>query len=354
MTQSTVSIGINGFGRMGRLVLRAAWGWSDLAFDHVNEPHGDAVTAAHLLKFDSVHGRWGPNVEGGGEWIAIDGKSVSYSQHPLPGEVPWDELGIEAVLECSGQFRTMESLAGYFDRGVRKVIVAAPVKEEGAVNLVLGVNDDLYDPVQHNVVTAASCTTNCLAPVVKVLHEGVGIRHGSITTLHDMTNTQVVVDAPHKDLRRARAASQSLIPTTTGSATAIGLIFPELEGRLNGLAVRVPMLNSSITDCAFEVERPTTVEEVNGLFQNAADGPLAGILGYEERPLVSVDYRDDPRSGIVDAPSTMVIDETQVKVLAWYDNEWGYANRLAELAQKVSQGTRAQADPGAARTPALD
>ncbi len=242
------------------------------------------------------------------------------------------------VLECTGRFRTMEALAPYFEAGVRKVIVAAPVKDAAALNIVLGVNDDRYDPDRHDVVTAASCTTNCLAPVVKAIHEGIGIRHGSITTLHDMTNTQVTVDAPHKDLRRARAASLSLIPTTTGSATAIGMIFPELEGRLNGLAVRVPLLNSSLTDCAFEVSRPTDVEEVNGLLRAAAEGPLQGILGYEERPLVSVDYRDDPRSAVVDAPSTMVIDETQVKVLAWYDNEWGYANRLVELARTVADG----------------
>ncbi len=329
-------IGINGFGRMGRLALRAAWGWSELAFAHVNEPHGDADTAAHLLKFDSIHGRWDRNVGAGDASLAIDGESIGYSRETAPDQVPWDELGIEVVLECSGQFRTTESLAAYFERGVRKVVVAAPVKEEGALNLVLGVNDELYDPQEHDVITAASCTTNCLAPVVKVIHEGIGIQHGSITTLHDMTNTQVVVDAPHKDLRRARAASVSMIPTTTGSATAIGLIFPELEGRLNGLAVRVPMLNSSITDCVFEVARPTDVDEVNELFAAAAAGPLAGILGYEERPLVSVDYKDDPRSGIVDAPSTMVIDGTQVKVLAWYDNEWGYANRLAELARTVA------------------
>ncbi len=354
MPELRTPIGINGFGRMGRLALRAAWGWSGLDFAHVNEPNGDASTAAHLLKFDSVHGRWHPNVNSGSDSIEIDGSSVSYSRRQLPGDVPWDELGIEVVLECSGQFRTMDTLTGYFERGVRKVIVAAPVKEEHALNLVLGVNDDLYDPDQHDVVTAASCTTNCLAPVVKVIHEGVGIRHGSITTLHDMTNTQVVVDAPHKDLRRARAASLSLIPTTTGSATAIGLIFPELEGRLSGLAVRVPMLNSSITDCVFEVDRSTTAEEVNELFRNAAEGALAGILGYEERPLVSVDYRDDPRSGIVDAPSTMVINETQVKVLAWYDNEWGYANRLAELTQKVAEQLPAAGDPSAAPAPALD
>ena len=321
---------------MGRLALRAAWGWSELSFVHVNELHGDAATAAHLLEFDSVHGRWDRNVDERDGKLAIDGELVGYSAHAEPGDVPWDELGVEIVLECSGKFRTLESLDAYFRRGVKKVIVAAPVKDPGALNLVMGVNDDLYDPAEHDVVTAASCTTNCLAPVVKVIHEGIGIEHGSITTLHDMTNTQSVVDAPHKDLRRARAASMSLIPTTTGSATAIGLIFPELEGKLDGLAVRVPLMNSSITDCVFEVSRETTVDAVNALLSQAADGPLSGILGYEERPLVSVDYVDDPRSGVVDGPSTMVTGGTQVKVLAWYDNEWGYANRLVELARKVA------------------
>ena len=336
MDRSNAAIGINGFGRMGRLALRAAWGWPDLRFLHVNEAHADAATAAHLLKFDSVHGRWDPNVEGDDGTLSIAGSDVGYSQHAAPGDVPWDELGVEIVLECSGQFRTLGSLDAYFRRGVQKVIVAAPVKDDRALNLVMGVNDELYDATEHDVVTAASCTTNCLAPVVKVIHEGIGIEHGSITTLHDMTNTQNVVDAPHKDLRRARAASMSLIPTTTGSATAIGLIFPELKGKLDGLAVRVPLMNSSITDCVFEVARETTVEEVNGLLSQAAKGPLAGILGYEERPLVSVDYVNDPRSGIVDGPSTMVTGATQVKVLAWYDNEWGYANRLVELARRVS------------------
>jgi glyceraldehyde 3-phosphate dehydrogenase len=328
-------VGINGFGRIGRLALRAAWGWPELEFVHVNEIAGDAGTAAHLLSFDSVHGRWSEQASGVDEAIAVNGSSVGYSSHAEPGLVPWDELGVEVVLECSGAFRTPEALEPYFERGVRKVIVAAPVRD-GALNVVVGVNDELYEPDTHHMLTAASCTTNCLAPVVKVIHEAIGIRHGAITTLHDITNTQTIVDAPHRDLRRARAASLSLIPTTTGSASAIGLIFPELEGRLNGLAVRVPMLNASLTDCVFEVERPTTVEEVNGLLSAAAGGPLAGILGYEERPLVSVDYRDDPRSSIVDALSTMVTDETQVKVLAWYDNEWGYANRLVELARAVA------------------
>jgi glyceraldehyde 3-phosphate dehydrogenase len=333
-------VAINGFGRMGRLALRAAWGRDDLQFVHVNEPEGDAATAAHLLCFDSVHGRWDRAASGDGDLLTVDGRALAYSDAAEPGGVRWDEHGVDVVLECSGRFRTMESLEPYFARGVKKVVVAAPVKDDRALNVVVGVNDDRYQPAVHDVVSAASCTTNCLAPVVKVLHEGLGIQRGSITTLHDVTNTQTIVDAPHKDLRRARAASLSLIPTTTGSATAIGLIFPELEGKLDGLAVRVPLLNASLTDAVFEVARPTTVEEVNALLQAAADGPLRGILGYEERPLVSVDYKDDPRSGIVDALSTMVTDHTQVKVLAWYDNEWGYANRMVELAATVAARLR--------------
>jgi glyceraldehyde 3-phosphate dehydrogenase len=328
-------IAINGFGRMGRLALRAAWGWPELSFVHVNEIAGDAATAAHLLTFDSIHGRWSEEVTGEDDALRINGSTIGYGAVAEPGEIPWGELGVEIVLECTGRFRTPELLEGYFRQGVRKVIVAAPVKGE-ALNIVVGVNDDLYDPERDRLLTAASCTTNCLAPVVKVIHESIGIEHGQITTLHDMTNTQSVVDAPHKDLRRARAANVSLIPTSTGSATAIGLIFPELEGKLNGLAVRVPLLNASLTDCVFEVARETSVEEVNWLLQAAAEGSLAGILGYESRPLVSVDYKDDPRSGIVDAPSTMVTDGTQVKILAWYDNEWGYANRLVELARAVA------------------
>ena len=333
-------VGINGFGRMGRLALRAAWEWPELEFVHVNEPNGDAATAAHLLAFDSVHGRWSESAEGGEDGLLLAGTRLGYSAASAPGDAPWEAAGVDIVLECSGRFRTMAALEPYFRQGVRKVVVAAPVKDPAALNVVMGVNDDRYEPDRHHVLTAASCTTNCLAPVVKTIHEGIGIDHGSVTTLHDLTNTQTVVDAPHRDLRRARAAGLSLIPTTTGSATAIGLIFPELEGRLNGLAVRVPLLNASLTDCVFEVSRPTGVEEVNGLLAAAAAGPLAGILGYEERPLVSVDYRGDPRSGVVDALSTMVVDGTQVKVLAWYDNEWGYANRLVELARALARGRR--------------
>ncbi len=328
-------IGINGFGRMGRLGLRAAWGSDALEFAYVNELEGDAATAAHLLTFDSVHGRWDRVASATRDALVVDDQAIPYGSAAVPADVPWAEHGVEIVVECSGRFRTPEALQAYFDAGVRKVVVAAPVKA-GALNIVMGINDHLYDPDEHHIVTAASCTTNCLAPLVKVLHEGIGIERGSITTLHDVTNTQTIVDAPHKDLRRARAASMSLIPTTTGSATAIGLIFPQLQGKLDGLAVRVPLLNASLTDAVFDVARETTVQEINQLLAAAAAGPLDGILGYEERPLVSIDFKDDPRSGIVDALSTMVTDGTQVKVLAWYDNEWGYANRMMELAAKVA------------------
>lgn len=337
-TDARVRVGINGFGRMGRLAFRAAFGWPEIEFAHINEIAGDAAVGAHLLEFDSVHGRWpGHAISGTGGALEVDGVRIPYTGAGTPGDAPWEDSGVDVVLECSGRFRTPESLAPYFARGVRKVVVAAPVKDAAALNVVMGVNDDRYEPARHDIVTAASCTTNCLAPVVKVLHEGIGIRHGAITTLHDLTNTQTIVDAPHKDLRRARAAGMSLIPTTTGSATAIGLIFPELQGRLDGHAVRVPLLNASLTDAVFEMSRPTSAEEVNGLLRAAAEGPLAGILGYEERPLVSVDYRGDARSSVIDAPSTMVVGGTQVKVYAWYDNEWGYANRLVELARLVAR-----------------
>ena len=331
-----IRVGINGFGRMGRLALRAGFGAEGVEFVHVNEVKGGPETAAHLLTFDSVHGRWARDVRAEADALVIDGKRIGFSACATPGEVPFRDAGVDVVLECSGKFRTAASLAPYFERGVKKVIVAAPVKE-GALNIVMGVNDHEYRPAEHHLLTAASCTTNCLAPVVKVIHEGLGIKHGVITTIHDLTNTQTVVDAPHKDLRRARASGMSLIPTGTGSATAITMIYPELKGKLNGLAVRVPLLNASLTDCVFEVARETTVEEVNGLLEKAANGGLRGILGYETRPLVSIDYKDDPRSSIVDALSTMVVDGTSVKILAWYDNEIGYVHRMVELAQKVGK-----------------
>ena len=321
---------------MGRLAFRAVWDYPDVSIVHVNEIKGGAATAAHLLEFDSVHGRWTRPTTVATDHFTVDGRRVAFTDALKPNEVAWEASGVDIVLECSGKLVTTESLEPYFERGVRKVVVAAPVKTKGALNIVMGVNDHLYSHEEHNIVTAASCTTNCLAPVVKAIHAGLGIRHGVITTIHDVTNTQVIVDAPHKDLRRARSALMSLIPTTTGSATAIALIYPELKGKLNGVAIRVPLLNASLTDCVFEVERETDVAEVNGLLKAAAEGGLNGILGYEQRPLVSVDYLNDPRSAIVDALSTMVTDGTQVKILAWYDNEWGYANRLVELARKVA------------------
>jgi glyceraldehyde 3-phosphate dehydrogenase len=333
-----IRVGINGFGRMGRLGLRAAWGrFPELEFVHVNEIVGDAACAAHLMKYDSVHGRWDRDVSADGQHIVIDGQKLGYSMAKTPGEVDWQALGVDMVLECSGKFKTVATLQPYFDRGVKKVLVSTPVKEPGVVNIVMGINDHLYDPAQHQIVTSASCTTNCLGPVVKVVLENLGIRHATMTTIHDITNTQTIIDLAHKDLRRARANSLSLIPTTTGSARAIIEIFPELKGKIDGIAVRVPLLNASLTDIAFEVERPTTVAEVNALFQAAAHGPLQGILGYEELPLVSIDYKTDPRSSIVDALSTMVVDGTLVKVFAWYDNEWGYVNRMVELAAKIAR-----------------
>ncbi|MGH1450766.1 MAG: ArsJ-associated glyceraldehyde-3-phosphate dehydrogenase [Pseudomonadaceae bacterium] len=333
----TIKVGINGFGRIGRLALRAAWDWPELEFVQINDPAGDAATHAHLLNFDSVHGRWNHEAGHGTDSIVIEGRTVRLTASKAIADTDWS--GCDLVIEASGKMKTVAALQAYLDQGVKRVVVSAPVKEAGALNVVLGVNEHLFDPAQHRIVTAASCTTNCLAPVVKVIHEHLGIRHGSITTIHDLTNTQSILDQPHKDLRRARACGMSLIPTSTGSATAIAEIFPDLKGRLNGHAVRVPLANASLTDCVFEVERETTVEEVNALFQAAAAGPLVGILGYEERPLVSIDYRTDPRSSIVDALSTMVINQTQVKIYAWYDNEWGYANRTVELARLVGQHT---------------
>ncbi len=340
-------VGINGMGRIGRLALRAALGGvvrptddpraeNRLEVVHVNELSGGSAATAHLLEFDSIHGRWRDEISADGEAaISLAGRRISFSSAAEPSAIDWAAMGCDIVLECTGAFRAPEKLDAYFEKGVKRVIVAAPVKDDRALNLVVGVNDHLYDPDKHRLLTAASCTTNCLAPVVKVIHENVGIRHGQITTIHDPTNTNVVVDAPHRDLRRARSAMLSLQPTTTGSATAIALIYPELKGRLNGHAVRAPVLNASLTDCVFELERSTTEDEVNDLFAKAASGPLAGILGYETRPLVSVDYANDTRSSIIDAPSTMVTDSTLVKVYAWYDNEMGYACRMVDLANQV-------------------
>lgn len=325
---------INGLGRIGKLILkpllqrgaRIAW---------INDAVGDPAMHAHLLEFDTVHGRWDAAFAHDAQGVIVDGVRL-----PFAGARALDDLplaGVDVVIDCTGAFKTAAKLAPYFAGGVKTVVVSAPVKDGDAANIVYGVNQGIYDPARHRIVTAASCTTNCLAPVVRVLHEEIGIRHGSITTIHDVTNTQTIVDRPAKDLRRARSALNSLIPTTTGSATAITLIYPELKGRLDGHAVRVPLLNASITDCVFEMERATSVQEVNAAFRAAAEGPLAGILGYEERPLVSADYTNDTRSAIIDAPSTMVVNGTQVKVYAWYDNEMGYAHRLVDVALMVGE-----------------
>ena len=341
-----MNIGINGLGRIGRLVLRAALGGilrdskdqnadARLEIMHLNEVSGGANTTSHLLEFDSVHGRWRADIESDESSITVDGRRMSFSSSEQPASVDWGAHGCDMVLECTGRFRTPEKLAEYFTKGVQKVMVAAPVQDGQALNLVYGINDHLYNPVKHNIVTAASCTTNCLAPLVKVVHESIGIQHGQITPIHDPTNTNVIVDATHKDLRRARSAMTSLMPTTTGSAKAIGLIYPELKGKLNGHAVRAPVLNASLTDAVFELARPTSAQEVNALFAEAANNELAGILGYEERPLVSADYVNDTRSSIIDAASTLVTDGTMLKVYAWYDNEMGYACRMVDVAKRM-------------------
>ena len=329
-------IALNGLGRIGKLALRdlidtGAGGEIVL----LNDPVGDAEQHALLMEFDSVHGRWKTPVSYGEAGLNLNGQPIRLTHERTIEALPLAELGVDLVIDCTGVFKTGAKVAPYYAAGVKKVVVSAPVKDGGALNLVYGVNHHLYDGSQ-TLITAASCTTNCLAPVVKVIHEGIGIRHGSITTIHNVTNTQTIVDRPAKDMRRARSALLNMIPTTTGSATAITLIYPELKGRLNGHAVRVPLLNGSLTDCVFEVERATTVEEVNALFRAAADGPLAGILGYETRALVSSDFTNDPRSSIIDAQSTMVTGGTQVKIYAWYDNEWGYACRLADITRMVA------------------
>lgn len=347
----TIKVGINGFGRMGRLIMRAVFDWPEVEFIQVNDVAGDAVTLAHLLNFDSIHGRWHfeakaeaknevkSELKANNSQMIINNKQITMSQNRSIGDTDWSKCDI--VIEASGVMRDKAKLQNYFDQGVKKVLVTAPMKllsgDSDIVNIVMGVNQNLYEADTHNIITAASCTTNCLAPVVKVLQDNIGIKHGSMTTIHDITNTQTILDAPHKDLRRARACGQSLIPTSTGSAKAITDIFPELKGKLNGHAVRVPLANASITDCVFEMNRKVSVDEINQLMATAAEGELKDILGYEERPLVSVDYKTDPRSVIVDALSTMVVNDTQLKMYLWYDNEWGYANRSAELMKLIAQ-----------------
>ena len=330
-------IGINGFGRMGRLVVRALAHHEQIEIAHINELNCDAKTAAHLMQFDSVHGTWKHEAQEIDGKLALNGSLIQYSQVANPIEVPWEESDISIVLECTGTFRTVETLSSYLTQGIKKVIVAAPVNDQSVLNIVMGCNEHLYDSKQFDIVTAASCTTNCLAPVVKVLHENIGINSGLITSIHAPTNTQVVVDKPHNDPRRARSALNSLIPTSTGSATAITQIFPELKGKLDGLAVRVPVLNASLTDCVFSLQSEVSVDEINNLFKESSETNLKGILGIESRPLVSADFVNDSRSGIVDGLSTMMLPGGLVKILAWYDNEYGYVHRMAELTAKVAR-----------------
>lgn len=329
----TIKVGINGFGRIGRLALRASFDWPELEFVLVNDVAGDTNTLAHLLEFDSIQGRWHHEVTNNGSDMLINGQRVETTNERNIDDVDWS--GCDVVIEATGVHRKSSFLNKYLEQGVKRVVVSAPVKEDGIANIVVGVNDHIFDPEIHQIVTAASCTTNCIAPVVKVINEKLGIEQSSFTTIHDLTNTQTILDAPHKDLRRARACGMSLIPTTTGSAKAIIEIFPELENKINGHAVRVPLANASLTDIIFDVKRDTTAEEVNALLKEASEGELQGILGFEDRPLVSIDYRGDQRSTIVDALSTMVVGSRMVKIYAWYDNEMGYATRTAELVRKV-------------------
>ncbi|HAS5528580.1 TPA: ArsJ-associated glyceraldehyde-3-phosphate dehydrogenase [Vibrio cholerae] len=328
-----IKVGINGFGRIGRLALRASFDWPEIEFVQINDVAGDAATLAHLLEFDSVQGRWHHAVGSEADAILINGKRIRTTQEKSIDAVDWS--GCDVVIEATGKHRKGEFLNQYLAQGVKRVVVSAPVKEEGIANIVVGVNDHIFNPEQHRIVTAASCTTNCIAPVVKVIHEKLGIAQASFTTIHNLTNTQTILDAPHKDLRRARACGMSLIPTTTGSAKAIIEIFPDLKGKIDGHAVRVPLANASLTDIIFDVQRDTTVEEINQLLKQASENELKGILGFEERPLVSIDYQGDLRSTIVDALSTMVVGKRMVKIYTWYDNEMGYATRTAELVRKV-------------------
>jgi glyceraldehyde 3-phosphate dehydrogenase len=331
----TINIAINGFGRMGRLALRL--GLSSHNIIHINETAGDVKTAAHLLEFDSVHGRWTDEIHIENDTIlCVNKKEIRWSSTEFIQDIPLKEQKIDVVIDCTGVHKTVASLQPYFEQGVKKVIVSSPIADKSVLNIVYGINESLFDPKLHAIITAASCTTNALAPIVKTIQDGLGIKHGSITTIHDVTNTQSVMDTFHKDLRRARSNATSLIPTTTGSAKAIFEIFPELKGKLNSLAIRVPIQNSSLIDCVFEVNAPTSVGEVSSLLKTASETNLKGILGYEERPLVSVDYVNDSRSSIIDALSTMVINETQIKLISWYDNEWGYVSRMVDLVAMVS------------------
>jgi len=325
-----IKVGINGFGRIGRNVFRAAFKNNDVEIVAVNDLT-DAKTLAALLKYDSVHGIFEGDVQAEGNSLIVNGKEIKVLAERDPAKLPWGELGVEVVVESTGRFTDKAQAVAHIDGGgAKKVIISAPASNED-ITIVMGVNEDKYDAANHHVISNASCTTNCLAPFAKVLHEKLGIKHGLMTTVHAYTNDQMILDLPHKDLRRARAAGMSIIPTSTGAAKAVSLVLPELKGKLNGFAMRVPTPNVSVVDLNVEVEQATTAEEVNAMLRDAANGALAGILGYSDEPLVSIDYNGNPNSSTIDALSTMVIDGTMVKVVSWYDNEWGYSNRVIDL-----------------------
>src|SRR3989338_10332708 len=329
-------ISINGFGRIGRNALRALIekGLKDLDLVAINDPFCDAASALHLFKYDSIFGRFKGECSADGDSIVVNGKKIKYLQEKDPTKLPWKDLKIDIVLECSGAFTDAEKAKSHITAGAKKVIISAPAKGEDAT-FVIGVNEKTYDPAKHNIISNASCTTNCLAPVVKVLNDTFGIESGLMTTIHAYTNDQSLQDAPHKDPRRARAAAVSMIPTTTGAAKAIGLVLPELKGKLNGFAMRVPTINVSVVDFVATTKKPVTVESINKALKDAANGPLKGLLGYTDEPLVSMDFLGDSHSSYVDAQMTMVTGDRMLKVISWYDNEWGYSNRLVELAQMI-------------------
>ena len=334
-----IRVGINGFGRIGRNVFRACLASpSDLEFIAVNDIT-DAPTLAHLLKYDSVHGTLRENVVAAGKTIRVGDRSLQVLAERDPAALPWKDLGVDLVLECSGRFTSRDEAAVHLSRGARKVIISAPAKNAD-VTLCYGVNHSAYDPAKHHVISNASCTTNCLAPVAKVLHEAFGIRHGLMTTVHAYTNDQRILDLPHEDMRRARAAALSMIPTSTGAAKAIGLVLPELDGKLDGTAVRVPLPNVSIVDLTAVVEKSTTEKDVNAAMKRAAEGPMRGILQYVEEELVSRDFNGNPHSSIFDAPLTKAVGGTLVKVFAWYDNEWGFSNRMRDVASLIGASLR--------------
>ncbi len=328
---------INGFGRIGRNVLRSAKqaGRGDIDFVAVNDLT-DSATLAHLLRYDSVHGRYPGTVEVSDRGLMVDGDEMRVLSERDPAKLPWDELGVDIVIESTGRFREREDAAKHIEAGAKKVIISAPGKNDD-VTVVLGVNEDQYDPASHHVVSNASCTTNCLAPVVKVLLEEFGFRHGLMTTIHAYTNDQRILDLPHKDLRRARAAAMSMIPTTTGAAKATGIVLPEVAGRIDGMAIRVPTPDVSLVDLVATVEKDVTEDEVNEVFRAAANGPLKGIIAVSDEPLVSIDYTSNPHSSTVDALSTAVMDGRLVKVLSWYDNEWGYSSRVVDLVRYIGE-----------------